>query len=400
MQKLLRISVVEHFGIFARTILLGLILYFVIQDYGSQTELLLFLLFVLILIIFAETYKDISRFRKKPASSWNIVLLFVASAVLLLIDKQNLVLVYYFFLLPDTIYLKQPHKEVKIRYRLLTFHFAAFVIHILLDKFQSSPNLSVDQFLATVFSNVAGYGLILYIVFSIHYYKYERDRLLTLNNDLINYSFQESQYLIAAERSRISQQFHDSIGHSLIAVLMNIRYLKAIHQNDPSAGLMELNEMEALVKESVEGLRNSLNSLKELDDHLDLRGEIERLAARFNKLGVVRIGFQYDEAIDKAPNCIKSVLHENIREGITNSIRHSDADRIEIRLQTVKDNQIRDTIELVIKDNGKGCEHIANSNGLNGILERVKSVNGEAYFRSRKGKGFEICNLIPWEDRA
>lgn len=395
MQRLLRIRINRYFGIFARILLLGLILYFGIQDFRFQTEALLFLLSVLILIFLGEAYKYITFYRKRPVPLWNIALLFAASAVLILFDQQNLCLVYYFFLLGDVIYATKTNIKAEILNGLLIFHFSVFVMRSLLVAIRSFNPNPVEQILLTILLNAVAYVGILFIISSIRYYKHERDRLLTLNNDLIDYSFQEGKYLITAERSKISQQLHDSIGHSLMAVLMNIRYLKAIKESDPASYSTELDEIEALVKESIQGLRTSVENLKELDDHLNLRGELEQLASRFNRLGVVHIGYQYDDTIDEASNRVKNVLHENIREGVTNSIRHGEADIIEIRLQKVREN-----IELVMKDNGKGCENVVISNGLNGILERVKSVNGRADFKSGKGKGFEICNSIPWEGQA
>ncbi|MCL4562262.1 MAG: histidine kinase [Chloroflexi bacterium] len=392
MQRLLRISINRNYGIFARIILLGFILFFGIQEYKLQTALLLALLFLLLLIVLAEATKYQAIYRKRSVNSWNLVLLFASSAALIQMDKQGVCLVYYFFLLGDVIYPAKTNIHPSILKRLLIFHFAAYFIRSLVAAYQSNTVNLIGQALFTILLSTAFYGGILIIVFSIRYYRNERTRLLALNNDLIDYSFQESKYLISSERSRISQQLHDSIGHSLIAVLMNIRYLKATRGDESASYQEELNEIEALVKESIEGLRTSVESMKELDDTIDLQGEIERLASRFNKLGVVHIDFQYDKAIDQAPNRIKNVLHDNIREGITNSIQHGDADTIEIRLQ-----KVGDSIELIMKDNGKGVEHIVNSDGLNGILERVNSVHGRAEFKSDKGKGFNMCNSIPWE---
>lgn len=94
----------------------------------------------------------------------------------------------------------------------------------------------------------------------------------------------------------------------------------------------------------------------ELDKNINLREEIQRIIQKFDELGLVRIGLDYDSEADKAPGHVKEVIHKAIREGITNSIRHGSASSIQISIHCREDG-----VELVIEDNGSGCADIHKS---------------------------------------
>lgn len=299
--------------------------------------------------------------------------------------ESNFIQIYYFFLMGE-IFHSQRGKKLKA---LITAHFIGFVAVwccAQLAKEQKGPEQYIQSFLMMS----AIYALILFIFASIHYFKREQERLKVLNSDLIEYSFEEREYLISKERSSISQELHDSLGHSLMAALMNVRYLKAIQNKSEDEREKQVVEIEELLKECVSNLRNSVYSLKELDENIRLKDEIERVIQKFRDLELVDISMEYSARVELAPNYIKTVLFKTIREGITNSIRHGNASSIHISILCIDQN-----IEMIIKDNGSGCADIHKSYGLNGIVDRVKEVGGEVWFISQKGKGFTIKTLLP-----
>ena len=343
--------------------------------------ILFFCLTVLIIV-------DIGRLLIPAVQRRPVVFFILSMSVCLLIcldKKSDLIQIYYFFLMGE-IFHTQQGKKLKA---LIAAHFSGFVAVwycAQLAREQKGPEQYVQAFLLLT----AIYALILFIFASIHYFKREQERLKVLNTDLIEYSFEEREYLIAKERGSISQELHDSLGHSLMATLMNVRYLKAIQNKSEDERKKQLAEIEDLLKECVSNLRNSVYSLKELDENINLKDEIERVIQKFRDLELVDISLEYSAQVESAPNYIKTVLFKTIREGITNSIRHGNASSIQISILCIDQS-----IEMIIKDNGSGCEDIKKSYGLNGIVDRVKEVGGEVWFISRKGKGFTIKTLLP-----
>lgn len=324
-----------------------------------------------------------------PAVQRRPMVFFILSmsvSLLICLDKESdLIQIYYFFLMGD-IFHTQRGKKLKA---LIAAHFTGFVAVWCCAQLAREQK-GLEQYVQAFLLLSAIYALILFIFASIHYFKREQERLKVMNADLIEYSFEEREYLIAKERSSISQELHDSLGHSLMAVLMNVRYLKAIQSKSEDERKKQLAEIEKLLKECVSNLRNSVYSLKELDENIHLKDEIERVIQKFRDLDLVDISMEYSARVESAPNYVKTVLFKTIREGITNSIRHGNASSIQISILCIDQN-----IEMIIKDNGSGCEDIQKSFGLNGIVDRVKEVGGEVWFISQKGKGFTIKTLLP-----
>ena len=52
-------------------------------------------------------------------------------------------------------------------------------------------------------------------------------------------------------------------------------------------------------------------------------------------------------------------------------------------------------VELMIADDGVGCEEIKDNNGLRGIRERVQKAGGTVSFSSAPGEGFLTRVKLP-----
>lgn len=342
---------------------------------------LLFCIAVLILL-------DVGRFVIPAVKSHPTAfsLISISLCLLLSLNREfNAIQIYYFFLMGD-IFHAQSGKRLKA---LIATHYAGFIAFWCFARLLGEHNDERDYVhLFLLLSAV--YAVILFISAVIHYLKQEQERLKVLNANLIEYSFEEREYLIAKERGNISQELHDSIGHSLMAVLMNVRYLKAIQSRSEEERQKQIEEIEILLKECVSNLRESVDSLRKLDESICLKDEIDRVIQKFGELALINIRLNYDSRAESAPNQIKMVLFKTIREGITNSIRHGNAGSIQISIRCMDEH-----IEMVMKDNGSGCAEIHPSYGLDGITERVNEVGGEVSFSSEKNKGFTMKALLP-----
>lgn len=354
------------------------------KRYQSNFILLIVVLIPIILLVLYEVGKK----KSQRIRSHLLPLLVGALAVCLAAmaaDWGGCLQVYYFFLMDDIF----ACPKGKPRNALLLIHFLALAALLLLHLLYVERE-PAGAGLWDILTVVAGYAILWFVFSVIHSYREEMERLQALNCDLVEYMFREREYAAARERTEISQQLHDSLGHTLTAALMNVRYLKAILPKDPQAAAEEVDEVEGMLQDSIQSLRQSVGSLRSLEQPVDLRAELQHIAEHFNRLRFVTIRFQYQAAVDKASSLTKAVLYRNIREAITNSIRHGNA--TEINISTLYKEK---KIVLEVQDNGEGCAEIKPSYGLNGIRERTEKLGGHADFFS--GRGFLMRNEIPEE---
>ncbi len=368
----------------ARFILLVLTAIWVATTYRQTPLRFSFFLIIVLLLILLDIGRLRFRFIREHPVVFSIFSL-VLCMLILSVKRSDTIQIYYFFLL-DQIFNIRKGKTPKALVSVHFFGFMAVECYALIV----TERKDFGQYARDVLVLLACYTLVLFIFAVIHYFKWEREKLKVLNANLIEYSFQEREYLIAKERSHISQELHDSLGHSLMAVLMNVRYLEAIQGRSQEEKNKQIVEIEELLKECVSSLRGSVYHLKKLDDNVNLREEIKRIIDKFDELNLLKIRLDYTDEVDSTANRVKTVLLTTIREGITNSIRHGDATKIDISIYFVADR-----VELIIKDNGSGCAAIHKSFGLNGIAERVKETGGEVWFISARNKGFTIKALLP-----
>lgn len=277
--------------------------------------------------------------------------------------------------------------KANMKISLTVFHFAMCMLSttIKITLFEKS---SLESLLETLLVVAAYYGMILFAFMVVHKNREERDELKLLNCKLIDYSFKERDYLISEERSRISQELHDSLGHLLMALSMNVKYLSAL--DDKEKIKEELLDVSSLVDESIKTLRSTVYSLKKLDENFNLYEELISLISKFISLDMIKINLNYDHEIENIKGSLKNILLVTVKEAVTNSLKHGLASIIDINIKIDKDH-----ISLKIHDNGVGCKNIEKSTGLLGISDRFLKAKGKVSFKSSINKGFFIEALLP-----
>ena len=196
-------------------------------------------------------------------------------------------------------------------------------------------------------------------------------------------------------RKRIATDLHDDIGSALtqISILSEVVH-RRIGANDSP-----VSEPLALIADSSRELVDSMSdivwAINPEKDHLnDLLGRMRRFAADMLTARNIEFHFQ-------TPNGEKDVqLGANIRrevflifkESINNLVKHSGCIRVEVRFQIDQDK-----LELTIKDNGKGFDTSAESDGhgLTSMKERAVGLGAEIGIFSEPGRGTTTTLHVP-----
>jgi PAS domain S-box-containing protein len=195
------------------------------------------------------------------------------------------------------------------------------------------------------------------------------------------------------ERTDIAREIHDVLGQSLTALRIDLSWLKKKVNNEEKDILDKIGIMDRLINDIIITVRRLSASLRPgiLDD-LGLAAAIEWQGEEFRK----RTGLTCDvkcEEITNLPEEKAVAFFRIFQESLTNIIKHSNADGVEISLGRSNDN-----IEMVIKDNGRGFtdEDLMHkgSYGIIGMKERVKSFNGTLDISGTEN-GVSVRVLIP-----
>ncbi|MFX3617650.1 MAG: sensor histidine kinase [Sporolactobacillus sp.] len=210
------------------------------------------------------------------------------------------------------------------------------------------------------------------------------------NRKLEDYSKQIETLTITKERTRIAQELHDSMGHALVALNMNLEYAEKVVDKKPTEIKAVLGKMRELTKQSMMNLRQAVKLLKDDDTVPDLREALQTLFDAFQENHHIHFDLNLDIPDKWVDSSMTNCLYKTVREGITNGFKHGGASSFTITIAS----QVNKII-LNMTNNGMTGSEIVKSNGLKGIENRFQALGGSVHFQSSKESGFTIKGSLP-----
>jgi signal transduction histidine kinase len=166
------------------------------------------------------------------------------------------------------------------------------------------------------------------------------------------------------ERLNLSRELHDVAGHKLTALKLHLR---ALHRDPAFAGRDELAVSLQLADELLADIRAVVSELRR-HDGIQLG---DALAALARPLPGVRIDLHGREQARVASVAQAEALLRFAQEGLTNALRHGQATRVAMRIDSVEGR-----LRLSVEDDGGGQLPIDEGNGLRGMRERLAAFGG------------------------
>ncbi|MDX2230878.1 MAG: response regulator [Leptolyngbyaceae cyanobacterium bins.349] len=194
------------------------------------------------------------------------------------------------------------------------------------------------------------------------------------------------------ERNRIARDIHDSLGHALVALNIQMETALTLWKDSPDKAYEFLVEAKQLGSEALQATRQSVADMR--FDPLKGRGLADAIAALTQEF-YRTTGIQPDCAIhltQPLSTQVSTVLYRIVQEGLTNICKHAHATVVTIQLQSTDDG-----LCLALQDNGKGFQLDENRTGfgLQGMQERVTALGGHLEITSKPGTGCLVRAALP-----
>lgn len=189
----------------------------------------------------------------------------------------------------------------------------------------------------------------------------------------------EERMNLLAQRNRLAQELHDSIGHTLTASTIQAAVAVELMDSDPAGARRALNSIEETSRAAMDDLDHVLGMLREERPSTvsrptlaDLGPLVERVRGAGAELAVK---VQGDLAL--VPATVSREAYRVVQEGLTNALRHGG--KAGIRLRTA----VRDGwLELELTNpvgTGIAARQRPGGQGLEGIGDRVRLLRGTTY---------------------
>ncbi len=219
-----------------------------------------------------------------------------------------------------------------------------------------------------------------------------REELADANQQLRFYALQIEELAAVQERNRIAREIHDSLGHALTTLNVQLQTGLKFWKIDPVQAQQFITHAQQLGQKAIKEVRKSVAALRgDGKDEEPLEVAIASLIEDFRQATGIAPKTHINLDTELPPTTAK-VVYRIIQESLTNICKYANATEVEIDLQTQK-NQVH----LCVADNGKGFsfEEITSGFGLQGMRERVTALNGEIQIKSQPGGGCQITVEIP-----
>ena len=185
------------------------------------------------------------------------------------------------------------------------------------------------------------------------------------------------------ERNKIAAEIHDTVGHTLTTVLVELEASKRLMSRDIDRSKEKLSLAQEQVRKGLNDIRSSVRILERGEDILDFFNSLEALIEDTEKHSEITVKRSIDTDI-KIPNKdIQEIIFSALMEGLSNGIRHGKSTAFFFKLSSDKDK-----IYFLLQDNGTGATVISPGFGLRAMRARVEEVNGTLETTSIFDEGF------------
>jgi two-component system sensor histidine kinase DesK len=187
----------------------------------------------------------------------------------------------------------------------------------------------------------------------------------------------------------MARDLHDLLGHTLSLITLKSELAGRLLEKDPRTATQEIHEVERVARQALREVREAVAGYRQQT----LRGELDAARQILEAAGI-DCSIEYDAQM-LAP-AVDNVLGWVVREGVTNVIRHSRAQRCSIRISST-DEYAR----VEVSNDGYPRENTKTNqtgSGLSGLTERVAKQDGhlEAVPQLMAGApGFRLLVDIP-----
>ncbi|PID85504.1 MAG: hypothetical protein CSA11_08850 [Chloroflexi bacterium] len=212
------------------------------------------------------------------------------------------------------------------------------------------------------------------------------------------YAEQVAELAATAERNRLARDIHDSLGHRLTVVNIQLEKAMAFKERNPDEAEQALLDAKQAASGALRDVRQSVSTLREADEGFSLRMALTELVEGMeNGRSPINFEFHGDESIYARP--VLTALYRSAQEGLTNVQKHAHATKVDLIVCLEKAEG-----KMVLRDDGQGFdtikldELVANqyhSFGLQGIQERLELVRGQMEVISQPGQGTILQITVP-----
>lgn len=219
------------------------------------------------------------------------------------------------------------------------------------------------------------------------------DALQEAHEQLRHYAKEVEELTAVRERNDIAREIHDTVGHNMTALLVQLQLAEALWQERSNQTEQTLQTCTELARKSLQDVRTSVRTLKE-ESEGNIIERMRTMLHEFSKVTNVQVTFQLQGDPAIIPLSLQPTIFRILQESLTNAKRHGKATVCNVSLLCLEEK-----VTVSISDDGIGTSEVSPGFGLMNMKERVEEHGGAIHFESEKGTGFQLLVQFPIREK-
>ena len=194
------------------------------------------------------------------------------------------------------------------------------------------------------------------------------------------------------EQRRIAYDLHDGVGQQLVGIALSAKLLEQELRAECPAQAKKASAIVRLANKTARHARLTARSLEGADGVGDLKVALEALAANAQRNCRVAANVKADVSPFPVSAPAAAQLYRIVQEALHNAVEHGRAHKVEIDLAVDRDNMV-----LTVRDDGKGFDGSAASNGMGLRIMRYRAqcIGGSCEVQSNRTEGTIVICRVP-----
>jgi signal transduction histidine kinase len=215
----------------------------------------------------------------------------------------------------------------------------------------------------------------------------QRKALAEANLKLVQYAATVEQLTISRERNRLSRELHDTLAHTLSALVVQIDAVMAVWEPIPVRAREMLEGMLETTRRGLDETRRSLRALRAAPlEEMGLALALGALAEDFAARNGMSLDLDVTEDINNLSPEIEHGFYRVAQEALENVVQHAGAQQVQVKMGEYEGN-----LTLTVADDGRGFnieeESSEHQLGLQGMYERAEFIGAELEVVSEVDEG-------------
>ncbi|MEO8893631.1 MAG: sensor histidine kinase [Coleofasciculaceae cyanobacterium] len=277
----------------------------------------------------------------------------------------------------------------------LSYSLFLFTLLNWVESFERKPLLQERlRYLVWGYSLLFGLSLafVLLLMNALLTERQSREKLTAAHEQLRQYALRIESQATLQERNRIARDIHDSLGHSLTALNVQLETAVKLWSTDPKKAASFMAQAKKLGSTALQDVRNSVSAMR-----------ADPLQGKSLEEAIASLAIEFQRSTNISPICniylgrifppeLNTVIYRIVQEALTNITKYAEATEVNIQLQALPTQ-----LSLIIQDNGKGFEIKQNTTGfgLQGMRERTLAQAGQFELNSMPKLGCTISAKFP-----